>query len=65
MCVIQKYVLCVKTVLHLCCLLSDGVQIESPLHTVDFLNDFHQILQSKFTAATMDQCLDPAGTSRI
>uniref|UniRef100_A0A671WKM0 Acyl-coenzyme A oxidase n=1 Tax=Sparus aurata TaxID=8175 RepID=A0A671WKM0_SPAAU len=38
----------------------DGVQIESPLHTVDFLNDFHKIQESKFTATTMDQCMDSA-----
>ncbi|XP_070785785.1 peroxisomal acyl-coenzyme A oxidase 3 isoform X1 [Enoplosus armatus] len=38
----------------------DGARIESPLHTVDFLDDFHKILQSKFTAATADECADPA-----
>lgn len=44
-----------------CCLLSDGVQIESPLHSVDFLNDLQTILRSRFTPATVDQCLDSAG----
>ncbi|XP_034020500.1 peroxisomal acyl-coenzyme A oxidase 3 isoform X2 [Thalassophryne amazonica] len=38
----------------------DGVRIESPLHTVDFLEDFHDILKSQFTATTMKECLDPA-----
>lgn len=38
----------------------DGVRIESPLHTVDFLDDIHKILESKFTATTMEQCLDSA-----
>ncbi|XP_062300295.1 peroxisomal acyl-coenzyme A oxidase 3 [Scomber scombrus] len=38
----------------------DGVRIESPLHTVDFLDDMHKILGSKFTATTMEQCMDPA-----
>lgn len=44
-----------------CCLLSDGVQIKSPLRSVDFLNDLQTILQSRFTPATVDQCLDSAG----
>ncbi|XP_053199785.1 peroxisomal acyl-coenzyme A oxidase 3 [Scomber japonicus] len=38
----------------------DGVRIESPLHTVDFLDDMHKILGSTFTATTMEQCMDPA-----
>lgn len=38
----------------------NGVRIESPLHTVDFLDDFPKILESKFTATTMDQCMDSA-----
>ncbi|CAK6976507.1 peroxisomal acyl-coenzyme A oxidase 3 [Scomber scombrus] len=38
----------------------DGVRIESPLHTVDFLDDMHKILGSKFTATTMEQCMDSA-----
>ncbi|XP_061921735.1 peroxisomal acyl-coenzyme A oxidase 3-like isoform X1 [Entelurus aequoreus] len=38
----------------------DGVCIESPLHTVDFLDDFHKILANKFTAHTTDDCMDPA-----
>lgn len=36
----------------------DGVRIESPLHTVDFLEDFHKIMDSKFTARTMEECMD-------
>ncbi|XP_076580823.1 peroxisomal acyl-coenzyme A oxidase 3-like [Chaetodon auriga] len=36
----------------------DGVQIESPLHTVDFLDDYRKTLGSKFTATTVDQCMD-------
>ncbi|XP_044039862.1 peroxisomal acyl-coenzyme A oxidase 3-like isoform X2 [Siniperca chuatsi] len=39
----------------------DGVRIESPFHTVDFLEDFHKILESKFTATTMDEFMDSAG----
>ncbi|KAM9836442.1 peroxisomal acyl-coenzyme A oxidase 3 [Aulostomus maculatus] len=38
----------------------DDVQIVSPLHTVDFLNDFHKILKQGFTAQTMEDCLDSA-----
>uniref|UniRef100_A0A672YLP8 Acyl-coenzyme A oxidase n=1 Tax=Sphaeramia orbicularis TaxID=375764 RepID=A0A672YLP8_9TELE len=37
-----------------------GEASASPLHTVDFLDDFHQILQSKFTATTLEECMDPA-----
>uniref|UniRef100_A0A8D0D8N5 Acyl-coenzyme A oxidase n=1 Tax=Sander lucioperca TaxID=283035 RepID=A0A8D0D8N5_SANLU len=44
----------------LCCVVSDGVRIESPLHTVDFLDDSHKILESKFTARTMEECMDSA-----
>lgn len=32
--------------------------IESPLHSVDFLNDFHKILESRFTASTEEECMD-------
>ncbi|XP_059210542.1 peroxisomal acyl-coenzyme A oxidase 3-like isoform X2 [Centropristis striata] len=38
----------------------DGERIESPLHTVDFLNDFHKIMESKFTATTMEEVMDSA-----
>ncbi|XP_034712817.1 peroxisomal acyl-coenzyme A oxidase 3 [Etheostoma cragini] len=38
----------------------DGVRIESPLHTVDFLDDSHTILESRFTARTMEECMDSA-----
>ncbi|GAA6230986.1 peroxisomal acyl-coenzyme A oxidase 3 isoform X1 [Lates japonicus] len=38
----------------------DGVRIESPFHSVDFLEDFHKILGSKFTATTMEECMDSA-----
>ncbi|XP_054457488.1 peroxisomal acyl-coenzyme A oxidase 3 [Anoplopoma fimbria] len=37
-----------------------GVRIESPLHTVDFLDDSNKILGSKFTARTMEECMDSA-----
>ncbi|KAG7218431.1 hypothetical protein INR49_020377 [Caranx melampygus] len=40
--------------------LHDGVRIESPLHTVDFLDDYQRILGTRFTATTMEECLDPA-----
>lgn len=42
-------------------LVADGVRIESPLHTVDFLDDFHKIMGNKFTATTMEECMDSAG----
>ncbi|XP_041820833.1 peroxisomal acyl-coenzyme A oxidase 3 [Chelmon rostratus] len=38
----------------------DGVRIVSPLHTVDFLDDYHKTLESKFTATTVEQCMDSA-----
>ncbi|KAM7377685.1 hypothetical protein PAMA_014138 [Pampus argenteus] len=38
----------------------DGVRIESPLQTVDFLDDLHNILGSKFIATTMEECMDSA-----
>ncbi|KAF3836719.1 hypothetical protein F7725_004183 [Dissostichus mawsoni] len=38
----------------------DGVRIESPLHTVDFLDDLQNILLTKFTARTMEECMDSA-----
>ncbi|KAK5848676.1 hypothetical protein PBY51_006270 [Eleginops maclovinus] len=38
----------------------DGVRIESPLHTVDFLDDIHNILRTRFTAGTMEECMDSA-----
>ncbi|XP_053716978.1 peroxisomal acyl-coenzyme A oxidase 3 isoform X1 [Synchiropus splendidus] len=37
-----------------------GGRIESPLHTVDFLDDFHKIVGTKFTAKTAEECMDPA-----
>ncbi|XP_028996154.1 peroxisomal acyl-coenzyme A oxidase 3 [Betta splendens] len=38
--------------------LHGGERIESPLHTVDFMDDFKSILQSKFSATTMEQCMN-------
>jgi len=29
---------------------------------VDFLDDFNRILGTKFTATTMEECMDPAGS---
>uniref|UniRef100_A0AAQ5X9Q9 Acyl-coenzyme A oxidase n=1 Tax=Amphiprion ocellaris TaxID=80972 RepID=A0AAQ5X9Q9_AMPOC len=37
-----------------------GSRIESPLHTVDFLDDYQKILESRFTPTTMEQCMDSA-----
>uniref|UniRef100_A0A672ID40 Acyl-coenzyme A oxidase n=1 Tax=Salarias fasciatus TaxID=181472 RepID=A0A672ID40_SALFA len=37
-----------------------GPRVESPLHTVDFLQDIDQILRGRFTAATVEECLDAA-----
>uniref|UniRef100_A0A3Q1F480 Acyl-coenzyme A oxidase n=1 Tax=Acanthochromis polyacanthus TaxID=80966 RepID=A0A3Q1F480_9TELE len=38
----------------------NGSRIESPLHTVDFLDDYQKILESRFTPTTMEQCMDSA-----
>ncbi|KAM6960287.1 peroxisomal acyl-coenzyme A oxidase 3 [Tautogolabrus adspersus] len=38
----------------------DGVKIESPLHSVDFLDGYQTILQNKFTATTLEECMEPA-----
>ncbi|XP_034532987.1 peroxisomal acyl-coenzyme A oxidase 3 [Notolabrus celidotus] len=37
----------------------DGAKIESPLHSVDFLDDYQKILQNKFTSTTVEECMDP------
>ncbi|XP_057709882.1 peroxisomal acyl-coenzyme A oxidase 3 [Corythoichthys intestinalis] len=37
-----------------------GVRVQSPLHTVDFLDDFHKIRESRFTARTLEDCADSA-----
>uniref|UniRef100_A0A665WS22 Acyl-coenzyme A oxidase n=1 Tax=Echeneis naucrates TaxID=173247 RepID=A0A665WS22_ECHNA len=39
--------------------IDNGVLIESPLHTVDFLDDFHKILRTTFTATTLEECMNP------
>lgn len=39
---------------------SNGSRIESPLHTVDFLDDYQKIMESRFTLTTMEQCMDSA-----
>lgn len=38
------------------------MRIESPFHTVDFLEESQEILKSRFTALTVDDCVDSAGT---
>ncbi|XP_062240360.1 peroxisomal acyl-coenzyme A oxidase 3 isoform X2 [Platichthys flesus] len=38
----------------------DGMRIESPFHSVDFLDDFQKILGSKFTPTAMEECMDSA-----
>ncbi|KAM3857625.1 peroxisomal acyl-coenzyme A oxidase 3 [Diretmus argenteus] len=38
----------------------DGVQMKSPLESVNFLEDSDQILESRFTTMTMEECMDPA-----
>ncbi|XP_061137912.1 peroxisomal acyl-coenzyme A oxidase 3 [Syngnathus typhle] len=38
----------------------DGVPIQSPLHTVDFLDRFHEIRDGRFTARTLEDCMDSA-----
>ncbi|CAG5929639.1 unnamed protein product, partial [Menidia menidia] len=35
----------------------EGVRIESPLHTVDFLDDFSSLLETRFTATTLEECM--------
>ncbi|MEQ2225908.1 hypothetical protein ILYODFUR_022361, partial [Ilyodon furcidens] len=37
-----------------------GVQIQSPLKYVDFLDDIQEILASRFTATTVEGCMDAA-----
>uniref|UniRef100_A0A6Q2XKN4 Acyl-coenzyme A oxidase n=1 Tax=Esox lucius TaxID=8010 RepID=A0A6Q2XKN4_ESOLU len=36
----------------------DGVRIASPLESVNFLDDFDSILKTRFTAASVEQCMD-------
>ncbi|KPP67873.1 peroxisomal acyl-coenzyme A oxidase 3-like [Scleropages formosus] len=36
----------------------EGRRIESPLQSVNFLEDFNKILQEKFTATSVDACMD-------
>uniref|UniRef100_A0A8C7D4H0 Acyl-coenzyme A oxidase n=1 Tax=Oncorhynchus kisutch TaxID=8019 RepID=A0A8C7D4H0_ONCKI len=38
----------------------DGVRIESPLESVNFLEDFDSILETRFTATSMEECMDSA-----
>lgn len=40
-------------------LVAKGVQISSPLHSVDYLSEGQQILEQKFTARTVDDILRP------
>ncbi len=37
-------------------------RIESPLETVNFLEDMNSILQSKFTVGSVEECMNSAGT---
>ena len=41
----------------------DNVKIESPLESVNFLDDINNILETRFTAATVEECMDSAGTT--
>uniref|UniRef100_A0A6Q2XT03 Acyl-coenzyme A oxidase n=1 Tax=Esox lucius TaxID=8010 RepID=A0A6Q2XT03_ESOLU len=41
----------------------DGVRIASPLESVNFLDDFDSILKTRFTAASVEQCMDSKGTN--
>lgn len=45
------------------CRLSAGAPVQSPLGSVDFLEDLRSTLQSRFTQTSVEQCLDPAGRS--
>uniref|UniRef100_A0A3P9LZE8 Acyl-coenzyme A oxidase n=1 Tax=Oryzias latipes TaxID=8090 RepID=A0A3P9LZE8_ORYLA len=36
----------------------NAVHIQSPLHSVDFLDDYQNILKTRFTAETMEECLN-------
>uniref|UniRef100_A0A8C8IML5 Acyl-coenzyme A oxidase n=1 Tax=Oncorhynchus tshawytscha TaxID=74940 RepID=A0A8C8IML5_ONCTS len=38
----------------------DGVRIESPLESVNFLEDFDSILETRFTATSVEECMDSA-----
>ncbi|KAK0146543.1 Peroxisomal acyl-coenzyme A oxidase 3 [Merluccius polli] len=37
-----------------------GPPIQSPLESINFLDDYDRVMDSRFTATTMDQCMDPA-----
>ncbi|XP_015259807.1 PREDICTED: peroxisomal acyl-coenzyme A oxidase 3 [Cyprinodon variegatus] len=39
--------------------LQHGARIQSPFHTVDFLDDHLKVLQSRFSAETVEDCLNP------
>lgn len=58
------YVLCVCLSVFL--FLSNSTlgkgRIESPLETVNFLDDWKRILESRFTAASVEECMDSAGS---
>uniref|UniRef100_A0A671NML3 Acyl-coenzyme A oxidase n=1 Tax=Sinocyclocheilus anshuiensis TaxID=1608454 RepID=A0A671NML3_9TELE len=40
-------------------------RIESPLETVNFLEDMNSILQSKFTVGSVEECMNSAGTLHV
>ncbi|CAL8327011.1 unnamed protein product [Lota lota] len=37
-----------------------GAPIQSPMESINFLDDYDVIIDRRFTATTMDQCMDPA-----
>ncbi|CAB1351439.1 unnamed protein product, partial [Coregonus sp. 'balchen'] len=38
----------------------DGVRIESPLESVNFLEEYDSILETRFTATSVEECMDSA-----
>ncbi|KAM6949419.1 peroxisomal acyl-coenzyme A oxidase 3 [Aplochiton taeniatus] len=38
----------------------DNVRIESPLESVNFLEDYRNVMETRFTATTMEECMDSA-----
>ena len=48
---------------NICYFLFPGEAISSPLQSVDFLDNMDSILRTKFTANTVQQCIDPHGES--
>lgn len=44
------------------CFFSDKVSFESPLGTINFLQDYYHIIGWKFKANSVDDCMDSSGS---